>query len=257
MCFAPRLASPTVWILLVVLSSSTLNAQTGSTPVGVGHAYTLTIPGVTATVGSAVEIPIYLVSDQPLTMIVFFAEVDPTLLEITNIVPGAAMEEYTLAFGPPPTCDIIIYPDATGAMVVMAFAEPFDSGSVGAEFVVVKCEVNATVPTATTMTTMTDLGDVIETPVAIVEDWPFQRGDVNADSICDITDAIAIMEQLFRSAPTSCPDASDIDDNGGTEITDAVLLLTSLFMEGPALDETCAHDSTSDALAGCDDSACP
>lgn len=83
-------------------------------------------------------------------------------------------------------------------------------------------------------------GKPIHFPVMVRVDAPagrFRRGDFNADGILDITDAIAILNFLFRGAePPLCRDAADADDNGKVELTDAIHLLHVLFLgEGSIL----------------------
>jgi hypothetical protein len=87
---------------------------------------------------------------------------------------------------------------------------------------------------------------------------PFIRGDGNRDGRVDLSDAFAILFELFiASICTVCPDALDADDSGTIDMTDAIYILTFLFLGGPALtapfpdagaDPT--QDSWHDCLAG-------
>ncbi len=62
----------------------------------------------------------------------------------------------------------------------------------------------------------------------------FLRGDVNADTFVDVSDAVATLAWLFRGSPSRpCADAADVDDDGAVTITDAVALLDFLFRLGP------------------------
>jgi hypothetical protein len=82
----------------------------------------------------------------------------------------------------------------------------------------------------------------------------FRRGDSDASGTLQLTDAVFMLNYLFRSGPApSCADAADADDNGAIQITDAVLTLNHLFLGGPAPPEpfgSCGADSTADDL-GC------
>ncbi|MEM7260892.1 MAG: dockerin type I domain-containing protein [Planctomycetota bacterium] len=228
----------------------------GADPSGMGHEYTLTIPGATVPLGGTFDLPVHISGDDPILLVVFFSDVDPNALTINDISPGSALENYQTAFGPPPVCDIVIYPDSAGAQVVMVFGAPLEPAVMGTEFVVLHCEVTAPAPTTTQIVTMTDLGDVIETPITIVDEPLVQRGDVNGDAACDVTDAVRILQHLFLGDAASCPDAADVDDDGAVAVTDVVLLLETLFQGGAPIDEVCRLDLTPDAL-GCDDTACP
>lgn len=83
---------------------------------------------------------------------------------------------------------------------------------------------------------------------------PFIRGDCNADSQRDISDALCILGWLFLgTAEPTCVDAADANDSGGflPDVSDAVYLLGWLFLgssppapPGPA----CSLDPTPDEL---------
>jgi hypothetical protein len=88
-------------------------------------------------------------------------------------------------------------------------------------------------------------------------DWEFIRGDADRDGSVDLSDAIAILEQLFRGRRVDCGDASDADDSGRVEITDAVYLLEYLFLSGdsppypfPDAGGDFTDDATNDYSAG-------
>lgn len=64
----------------------------------------------------------------------------------------------------------------------------------------------------------------------------FRRGDVNADDLQDLTDAVVSLGHQFLGEPASLPCArsADIDANGALEITDPVAWLEHIFLGGPA-----------------------
>lgn len=62
----------------------------------------------------------------------------------------------------------------------------------------------------------------------------FVRGDANAHGGVNITDAIYILNYLFRGGPSPpCREAIDANEDGGVNLTDAVYLLNYLFRGGP------------------------
>jgi hypothetical protein len=83
----------------------------------------------------------------------------------------------------------------------------------------------------------------------------FIRGDSNRDETVDLTDAVNILNLLFRGASaSSCPDAADADDNGAVEITDAIHILHFLFLGTasiPAPFPEPGTDPTLDRVGGC------
>ncbi len=82
----------------------------------------------------------------------------------------------------------------------------------------------------------------------------FVRGEANRDGSLNLTDAIAILDHLFRGIALTCEDAGDVDDSGSLNLTDAVRLLGYLFQSGepPAPPfPTPGLDPTSDALEPC------
>lgn len=91
----------------------------------------------------------------------------------------------------------------------------------------------------------------------------FVRGDVNGDGAVDVSDAIALLADLFipGSPRLSCDDAIDANDDGQKDVSDAVFLLAALFVPGsapiPAPAPDCGLDATTDVLI-CDRfSSCP
>ncbi|MBN1422120.1 MAG: hypothetical protein JXP34_25325 [Planctomycetes bacterium] len=79
----------------------------------------------------------------------------------------------------------------------------------------------------------------------------FRRGDVTADGVLTIGDAVVLLNHIFaQGVAPPCPDAADIDDNGAYTIGDAVALLNYQFASGappapPGPDE-CGEDPTDD-----------
>ncbi len=82
----------------------------------------------------------------------------------------------------------------------------------------------------------------------------FLRGDANLDLVLDLSDAIAILQQLFvGEGLTNCPDSADGNDDGEVDISDALAVLNHLFVGGPSLPpplDAPGSDPTADLL-GC------
>lgn len=85
-----------------------------------------------------------------------------------------------------------------------------------------------------------------------LDDGIFKRGNANADGDVNLSDAVFILNYLFRGgAAPPCLDAADADDSGVINLTDAVYLLNYLFLGGPeprAPFEACGEDPTADDL---------
>ena len=81
-----------------------------------------------------------------------------------------------------------------------------------------------------------DIVDVDEpTPgeVSGVSEVTFVRGDVDRDGEVTLTDAVAVLDFLFRAADgPRCLDILDVDDSGRLNVSDAVYLLGYLFRGG-------------------------
>ena len=92
-------------------------------------------------------------------------------------------------------------------------------------------------------------------------DGEFRRGDARPDGERNVTDAVAILIHLFAGEvfPSSCLDSLDSNDDGMVDITDALYLLDFLFRSGPTLDEPyleCGLDPTRDSLSCIDYTVC-
>ena len=78
--------------------------------------------------------------------------------------------------------------------------------------------------------------EVVEPAGPIDEPIRFLRADANQDGLADLSDAVAILGELFlgEGPDFDCPLSMDVDDNGTIELTDSVYLLTFLFSGGEA-----------------------
>lgn len=63
----------------------------------------------------------------------------------------------------------------------------------------------------------------------------FLRGDANADGAANLTDAIVILEALFRGGTVACALAGDTNADAALGLTDAIYLLNFLFAGGRKL----------------------
>ena len=81
----------------------------------------------------------------------------------------------------------------------------------------------------------------------------FVRGDVDANGVVNVTDAIVLLGYLFRGeAAPGCPKAADADDDGRVNVRDAFSILTYLFAGAGPLPEpfgVCSRDQTPDPLS--------
>ena len=80
----------------------------------------------------------------------------------------------------------------------------------------------------------------------------FLRGDVFADGVVTISDAVFTLNYLFTGGSTpGCLDAADVDDDGFVTLSDAVRVLGFLFLEGappPTPWGECGEDPGDDGL---------
>src|SRR4030095_9597699 len=84
----------------------------------------------------------------------------------------------------------------------------------------------------------------------------FRRGEVDGDGAMDLSDAIAVLDRLFRGAgELACPDAADANDDGELNLTDPISILSRLFLGGEALPPPgpldCGPDPAPDGLGPC------
>ena len=88
---------------------------------------------------------------------------------------------------------------------------------------------------------------------------PYIRGDVNENGQVTVSDAIALLSQLFNGLPMDCADASDVNESGMVTVADALALLAYLFNEGTppgAPAGLCGLPATPSSL-GCQSFNCP
>ena len=79
----------------------------------------------------------------------------------------------------------------------------------------------------------------------------FRRGDINGDGQLNLTDAVVLLEALFRGGqPPACADAADVNDDGDLNISDPIRLLIALFIGDSGLPEPqwLGDDPTADEL---------
>ncbi len=85
-------------------------------------------------------------------------------------------------------------------------------------------------------------------------DEPFLRGDADRNADVNLTDAVAILNELFGgNEPSDCPDAQDANDDGAVDLSDPVAILNRLFLGAAPLPPPSAEpgvDPTEDEL-GC------
>ena len=84
------------------------------------------------------------------------------------------------------------------------------------------------------------------------QERPFIRGDVNQDSVTDISDAVAALFHLFApNREASCEKAADANDDGSVDVSDPIYTLEYLFQGGPRAPppvDVCGVDATPDDL---------
>ena len=229
---------------------------------------------------------------EPIQVLHMIIEGDSSALRFTGWSPGAAFLSHVAEHGEPPVCDIIVYPDGRGMESIMMLDAPFRSQEYGQEWIVLEYEVVSTDPRSTDVKIAPpppapadelpedddslqpgaepDAGDFgepegayFEPVCATVEVVPYSghprllRGDVNDDGRCDVSDAIRLLDFLFRGGEgPSCPDAADIDDDGELLVTDPIRLLSRLFLSTTLWIDRCEYDLTTDTLPECETSSC-
>ncbi len=69
--------------------------------------------------------------------------------------------------------------------------------------------------------------------VPVSADFPFARGDVNADGGIDLADPVYLISALFREgAAIPCMKAADANDDGAVDLPDAAALIGYFFSGG-------------------------
>ncbi len=94
---------------------------------------------------------------------------------------------------------------------------------------------------------------------------PFLRAHVNADSRVDLSDAVFLLQWLFRGGEEpDCFQAADTNDDNRADLSDAVFLLNHLFAGGPqpaapfsGTNTGCGPDPTPGGALDCQVSSCP
>lgn len=101
------------------------------------------------------------------------------------------------------------------------------------------------------------------TTVNIVESTrPFKRGDVNNDTILDISDVVFVLLSLFSEAnDLACLAAGDANGDGSVDVSDAIYLLNWQFQGGPSPvtangDGCTPSEIEGDIALGCEESSC-
>ena len=112
---------------------------------------------------------------------------------------------------------------------------------------------------------VTFLGGVGASPsdlAFLVEGQTFIRGDANADGAFNIADPILTLGFLFNMDPILCELALDANDDEGSDISDAIYLLDHLFRAQspppPAPFPGCGLNESPDGVLTCGGSTgCP
>jgi hypothetical protein len=96
--------------------------------------------------------------------------------------------------------------------------------------------------------------------ISYTTEKPFLRADVNGDGTVDLSDGIAILQNLFGTQSIQCQKAADTNDDGAVDLSDAINLLAYVFLGGAAPRSPfgkCALDPTADTLACNGSPVCP
>ncbi len=99
------------------------------------------------------------------------------------------------------------------------------------------------------------IGQLVQEYIRDLWDNKFCRGDANIDRQVDISDAVFLLQYLFKGGQTPwCEDAADANDDGSLDISDPIRTLLYLFSDNPNVDilvpgpVTIATDPTMDTL---------
>lgn len=75
---------------------------------------------------------------------------------------------------------------------------------------------------------------------AASEPWSYVCGDVDNDSLVNISDVVFIIDRIFRAGPPpSVEKAGDVNCDGQLDVTDAVYILQYIFAGGGVPCEAC------------------
>jgi hypothetical protein len=154
----------------------------------------------------------------------------------------SCLESHVTVMGPGDV-DLTLVNDNTVRLSITAQTAPFFSGWSGA--------VESGAPSVDVPITELIAAGVVATFRDAVL---FQRGDVDASNLREVTDAVFGLTWLASGGRTPpCLDAADVNDDGVINITDFIFLLRFLFLGGiaPPAPFTCGEDPTADSI-GCD-----
>lgn len=158
---------------------------------------------------------------------------------------------FTPAQGPEGTTVTLMGSHFTGATIVTF-------KGVGAAFIVSSAvSIDAIVPPGATtgpITVVTPWGSATSADAfSVLPRSRFRRGDTNADTKADISDAITTLGFHFLGTPEqlACDKAADVNDDGKVDMSDPIALLNHLFSGAaapPAPFGGCGLDPTEDEL---------
>jgi hypothetical protein len=260
--------------LLAALPGAAAAQTVSQTPVVVD------VPPIITDVGETTESVVMVDTTRPFQLFGFRLQTSPTLLRVASWSLGEGLQKHVEENGDPPACDVIVYPDGTGMLAIMALAVPYTSQEYGREWMRVTFEVTATRAKASCLFVQSDTEDYeddsvsrlsrlisaaerrciplqIRAPGVDTPPQPFLRGDVDATGTRELTDAIRLLSQLFLDDDiAACHDASDANDDGAVDIADPIAILGSLFLGAPGPSTECQTDPTADTLPPCLSPSC-
>ncbi len=252
---------------ITLLIPALLSAQNTPFPVPSGTELGMSIEDVTVERGAVFDIVVHLDNPNPIgDWILAMTSSSPANCQflVTNV--GAGIEAYSAANGtlPPGQCDIFTNPADLFALMFFSPA-PYQSSIYGSEVYRITCVAGMTTGEVTLPWLASSAAGQSEGVVVITiadsptsEEPDLMRGDVNMDTVCNLTDAINLLDYLYVGSFVSpCADACDVDDSGSVNLADAINLLSGLFGTGFILEDTCKADTTPDALTECLGSNCP
>jgi len=107
-------------------------------------------------------------------------------------------------------------------------------------------------------------GSVVEAPTTsigldlnISNQFPFMRGDANANGARDLVDAVHTLEFMFLGTPPLCLSAIDADASGTVSLVDTLLILDHLFGTGTPIAEPYAECGGDQVGLPCANTTCP